>query len=418
MRAILDRRHIILGLLFMAKSIPLVFFTMGLPVILRLEGLPLETIGFLQLTGLPYLLKFLWAPLLDRNGRQASHYKVWILGTGLASTLLFTILSGQNPQAHIWDIGLCILASSAVVSTQDIAINALYIKLLAFEERGAGSSTKVAALNLGSILGSGAFLLLYNHTGWQATLLIMAGTAILPLLLLPLLNEEECPQMPQNSGQWLAIPGFFRTRGMTPWFTLTVCNSIGISAVFFLIKPFLIDCGVPADTAAFLVGFYGMGIAALTAMLTGGIHFQHFLLNRRRAYLGGVLICALAAGLFIPAALFPQAHAPLYAAIAMLNIALTIHTVVSATLIMDFSRQGNESLDYSLQMTGIHLGGMAMASFSGVVAARTGYLLFFVLQTGISLVMFFVSMALFKESWITKKSDPAVDGHGTTRRTA
>ena len=76
MRAILDRRHIILGLLFMAKSIPLVFFTMGLPVILRLEGLPLETIGFLQLTGLPYLLKFLWAPLLDRNGRQAGHYKV------------------------------------------------------------------------------------------------------------------------------------------------------------------------------------------------------------------------------------------------------------------------------------------------------------------------------------------------------
>jgi len=65
---LIGKKHLILALLCMAKTIPQVFFMMALPVILRIEGYSLKVIGLLQLAGVPFLLKFLWAPLIGHEG--------------------------------------------------------------------------------------------------------------------------------------------------------------------------------------------------------------------------------------------------------------------------------------------------------------------------------------------------------------
>ena len=56
MRERFEKKYVILALLFMAKTIPQIFFIMALPVILRIEGYSLKTIGLLQLAGVPFLL--------------------------------------------------------------------------------------------------------------------------------------------------------------------------------------------------------------------------------------------------------------------------------------------------------------------------------------------------------------------------
>jgi MFS family permease len=396
-----DKRYLVLALLFMVKTLPQIFFLMTMPVILRLKGHPLELIGLVQLASVPYLLKFIWAPLLDRGGSKENHYKKWILGSGLIYGALIMAM-GFLDIAHQLTavVGMAVLISF-VSSTQDIAINALYIKLLTYEERGLGSSSKVFALNLATILGSGFFLMLFNHAGWFASALSMGAVVLLTLPFLVFLEEPLSQGMEGGKRvKWTAFLSFFKLKGMLRWFGLLIMNSVSTAAIFFMIKPFLVDYGIDPDTIAFLVGFYGMSIAALVAMASSGKIFQRFLLQRRRAYIMCTVLHVAAVGLFIPVALRHDLIGLLYVAVAFLNITITVSSVVSAVLIMDFSRKGYEGLDYSLQMTGLHLGGMSMAGFSGVIVAFTGYAAFFSAQALVAAAMVLITVILFKGRWV------------------
>jgi len=404
MKTIFDRRYVILAQLFMVRTIPTMFFMMALPVILRLEGYPLKVIAFLQLAGVPYLLKFLWAPLLDRGGAAENHYKQWILWTGLGCGMLLLGLGLLDLTRHFRLVVALVLVISIVTSTLDIAISALYIKLLSFEKRGTGSSTKVLGLNLGSILGSGFFLLVYNHFGWQACISGIGSIILFSLSALPWLEEKHQEYKGSDAFRWSAIFSFFRTRGRGRWFVLIVLNSLSPSAAFFMMKPFLVDRGVATDTIAFLVGFYGMSVAALMALATGSHRFQTYLLRRRRAYIDSIGLSAVAVGLFVPITLSMDTTPLLYLAVALLNAAITLASVVSATLVMDFSRKDLASVDYALQMTGIHLGGLGMAALSGLIVAAVGYPEFFFALAFFAVLMILVSIGMFRGDWISAGS--------------
>jgi len=400
MQIFFQRQYLILAFLFTAKVVPTIFFMMALPVILRLEGFSLKVIGLLQLSALPYMVKFLWAPLLDRGGAGQDHYKRWTFASGLVYGILLIVLGCLDLRQQFNLVVVLVMLISVVASTQDISISSLYIKLLSFEERGAGSSTKILAVNLGSILGSGFFLLIYNHFDWQACLSGMGALVLAALIPLARLEEGEKNHGKGKTARWTDIFSFFRETGMVRWFILILFNSVSISAVYFMLKPFLVDKGVDTDVIAFLVGFYGMGIAALASMATGCRRFQKFLLARRISYLAGVMASALAVAVFIPIALAAGTTVLFCFAVALINMALTVSSVINATLVMDFSRPGLESVDYSLQMTGIHLGGLAMSAVSGMIVASVGYRMFFVNQTLFACLMFPVSLILFRGSWI------------------
>ena len=399
-----EKKYVVLALLFMAKTIPQIFFIMALPVILRMEGYSLKTIGLLQLAGSPFLLKFLWAPLLDRKGLEKDHYKLWTLVTGAGCGLLIVCMAFLNVGGQFPLVAGFVVVISFIGATQDIAVSALYIKLLDYEQRGFGSSSKIFAVNLATIIGSGLFLLLYNHFGWRSTMLGMAVSILLPLALLGVLRENRQEQIDgtvrQGGISWSSLLTFFRGPGMLRWFSLIVLNSIGIFAVSFIVKPFLVDYGVDPDAIAFLVGFYGMGIAVLVAMVTGLPVIQKYMLNRKKMYLGCVVFNAIATVLFIPLSVMNNAFFLFYVAIALLNTAITVSSVVSGVLVMDFSRKGFESIDYSLQMTGIHIGGMVMAAFSGMIVEQTGYPLFFVLLTFVGIGLVILTFSLFRGEWI------------------
>ena len=69
------RKLLLLGSLYLAQGLPYGFFTQALPVLPRARGLSLEAIGLSSLLALPWALKFLWAPAVDRQGSRRG----WIL---------------------------------------------------------------------------------------------------------------------------------------------------------------------------------------------------------------------------------------------------------------------------------------------------------------------------------------------------
>lgn len=152
--------------------------------------------------------------------------------------------------------------------------------------------------------------------------------------------------------------------------------------------------------------FYGMGIASVAAMASSTKVIQAYMLHRRKAFIACAIINAVAVAVFIPVSLQKNLFCMLYIAVALLNTAITLSSVVNSTLVMDFSRKGFGSSDYALQMTGIHIGGMAMAAASGFIVERTGYPAFFTMQAVIGIALVVLTCFLFRGRWIPSPTQP------------
>ena len=82
------QKYGILLSLYLAQSIPMSFFSTVLPVIMRIEEYSLSSIGLIQLIKIPWIVKFLWGPIVDHNARDNMHYRKWIIGSDRKSTRL------------------------------------------------------------------------------------------------------------------------------------------------------------------------------------------------------------------------------------------------------------------------------------------------------------------------------------------
>ena len=85
MGKIFNRRIVVILLLGFSSGLPLALSGGTLQAWLTVEGVDIKTIGLFSLVGLPYTLKFLWSPILDRFsvplfGRRRGWVFIFILG--------------------------------------------------------------------------------------------------------------------------------------------------------------------------------------------------------------------------------------------------------------------------------------------------------------------------------------------------
>src|SRR5690606_4470533 len=182
------RKATLLGSLYFSQGLPFGFFVQALPVLLRQHGVSLVDIGLSSLLALPWALKFVWAPGVERTfvariGRRRS----WLLPLqGIAVALL--LLTGTvPPEEGLAALLVLVFLVNLVSATQDIATDGLAIDILAPEERGWANGLQVAGYRVGMIVGGGVLLMTYERLGLFATVAAMAGllaTATLPVLVL------------------------------------------------------------------------------------------------------------------------------------------------------------------------------------------------------------------------------------------
>jgi len=76
--------------LYIAQSIPMSFFATALPVLMRQGNYSLFAIALLKLIKLPWILKFLWSPLVDSRTESIRDYKRWIFGAEIVYALIIS----------------------------------------------------------------------------------------------------------------------------------------------------------------------------------------------------------------------------------------------------------------------------------------------------------------------------------------
>ena len=370
----MSRRYALtlLGCLYFAQGLPYGFFTQALPVLLREQGLSLKAISGVALLYLPWALKFLWAPAVDRYGSR----RQWLLPLQLSAVVLALALAAADPAQSLLPLLAALLLFNFIAATQDVATDGLAVRLLDPQARGLGNGLQVGGYRVGMIAGGGGLLALYAYVGWEALCLALAALLLLSSLPVWPLREAGPPAPAARtplSWAWLAR---LRQPGMGTLLALICAYKFGDSMVAGVIGPYMKDRALGTAEIALIKGAIGSGVSLLGAVAGGWVAYRY---GRRSALLGCGLLQAASLLLYVASAWTEDARSLLYAASTAEHLFGGMATVALFTLMMDASDPAHAGTDYTLLACALVLA-QGAAQFSGAALAdAAGYGPMFVL---------------------------------------
>ncbi|HSF65865.1 MAG TPA: MFS transporter [Nitrospiraceae bacterium] len=257
-----------------ASGLPLALTAGTLQAWLTVVGLDLKTIGIFTLVGLPYTLKFLWAPLMDRLvppwlGRRRG----WMLVTQLCVALGLAVMAMTGPDQHPEVLGVLALAVAFLSASLDIVFDAYRTDVLLPPERGFGAAVWVNGYRCALLFASAGALLLADHIGWRNTYLLLAAIMMAGVVTIFVSPEPSKPSAaPASLAEAIGGPlkEFFSRSGVAGLLALIVLYKVGDAVAASLQTAFLIG-GVGFSVSE--VGYVkGLGIGAtLIGALAGGV---------------------------------------------------------------------------------------------------------------------------------------------------
>ena len=416
----------LLSSLYFSQGLPFGFFTQALPVWMRQQGLSLTLIGASSVLALPWALKLLWAPLVDRfDGSPLGRRRGWILPLQALSTLAIGILammgSAATPTAStvLTAMAVAMFVTNLFAATQDIATDGLAVDLLSPAERGLGNGVQVAAYRVGMVVGGGALLASFGTLGWTPTLGIMAG--LIALMSLPLLLYEE-PAKPLFSttkttaatavSWWHSLAYFARGNGRyAVWGAALVLYKIGDAIGSPMARTLLVDRGYDVVDIGFLLGTLG-SVAGMIGALLGGV-------AAKRGRLLALVVCglvhaALMASYAVPAAFVDADRIWVAAVIVLEHLTGGMATVSLFTAMMDASSRQSGASDYTAQASAVVVASGIGSALSGVSAQHLGYTVHFVGAGILCVIGTLVMIPVYRLGYAPTENDDDVDD-GTAR---
>ena len=165
----------LLGLGF-SSGLPLALIGTTLQAWMTTENVDLRVIGIFSLVGLPYTLKVLWAPIMDRFtlpwlGRRRG----WIVLTQVLLAAFILALGLSSPSLMPWVVAALALTIAFSSASQDIVIDAYRADVLHEKELGAGAATTVVGYRLAMLISGAIALIVSDFLPWRLIYLMLAG---------------------------------------------------------------------------------------------------------------------------------------------------------------------------------------------------------------------------------------------------
>jgi len=389
-------KFFVLFSLYIAQSIPMSFFSTVVPVIMRQEHYSLQSIGLLQLIKLPWILKFLWAPLIDRNATgNLKQYRKWIIGSELFYAIVIIAIGILNLQFDFKLIIILMIIAFVASATQDIATDAYAILIMKKEERSFGNSMQSSGSFIGALAGSGLLLIVYHYFGWTMLLHCLALFALIALIPLMLYKKRE--PVVEKKGSIIKMKDlylFFAAPGMVKRIFLLVFYYSGIIGILAMLKPYLVDLGYSIKEIGFMSGIVGTSVAAMSSFLAA------FLINKlgRNNSLIGFSFLSIIATFYLWMISLGTPNTPMiYLGIILIWGTYGLLTVAIYTTSMDHVRPGREGTDFTLQIVITHLSSLIIAVLSGKIADSISYSGLFLIEALLSVATFAALFFLYRK---------------------
>ena len=277
-------------------------FSSGLPLLLTMStlgwwlhqyGLKLSTISMFAFAGTPYILKPLWAPIVDSLELPILHVcfgrrKSWLLLSQICLMLSIIILGHSNPENNLSLTAIAAVLVAFCSATQDIVVDAYRIELLSAEDMSAGSAMEVFGYRLGMMVAGGFALYLSDHYSWDVVFTIMAcfilvGVATTLVCKEPPIPAEKSPKITNRSLKNFILEGIvepfldFRQKPGWLWILIFIIiyrlgdNLIGpMNVIFYKHLGFTAtEVGVAAKTCGIWMGIFGAMVGGIIGNRVG-----------------------------------------------------------------------------------------------------------------------------------------------------
>lgn len=373
------------------------FFSTALQVLMREQAFSLTTISLLQLIKVPWILKFLWSPLVDRQCMSVKDYKRWIISSEVVYAILILGAGLLNLETNIQLIIVLVFLSLIASATQDIATDALAILCTHKEQKSFVNGMQSMGSFGGSLLGSGVLLIVLHHYGWNLVtqcLSVFVLLAILPLIL----NKKIALIRPKEKSQrakWNDFIWFFNQRKVYPQIIFLLLYYASIMGLLSVVRPYMVDLGYNMKEIGFLNGIVGIS-AAMVVSYPASMLIRRFGIERVKILFAVFILIATV--YFTMISFSSPSKAWLIAGIMFLWMCYGMGTVVVYTSSMFIVRQGREGTDFTIQIVITHISGLSMALISGNIADRLGYHGLFCIEAVIAAVSLLYVIVLFKRS--------------------
>jgi MFS family permease len=395
----------LLSVLYFAQGLPSGLIAKALPPLLREYGVSLSVIGFTSALALPWALKFLWAPFVDRHGSR----RQWLLALNGTTFGLMLVVASRDFAGWV-DVLPLLLAVlfliNLVAATQDVATDGYAVSHLRPEWRGLGNSVQVVGYKLGMVVGSGVLLWLTARHGWQAGYGALACLMLLVLVPVAFMRDP-ADGMPRSAthAHWHGAGGYARlfrefvARPGMGWWLLTVAlYKFGDSLGSRMTGPLLTDSGYPLSTIGAVTGSAAATAGVLGAFIGGAalVRVGHM----RALLVFGTMQALGLAGYLLVVERLPDVYL-LAAIVCFEQFADALSTVALFTIMMDRCRPASPGTDYSLQASLQVLAAGIAALCGGVYAEHLGYAAVFAtaaLVTLLALVPAIVSLHRLRQS--------------------
>lgn len=384
--------YLLLSSLYITQYLGIGFFFIALPAIMRQQGMPLEQISVIYVLGLTWVLKFLWAPLVDRFGfGHFGHYRGWliVMQSLMIVTLLITGLFDIT--VYFWTVFALSGAVTLFSATQDIAADALSCRLLRPEDRGIGNGIQLAGGLLGNVIGGGLVLIAYATVGWMGAMTILAAGTAIPLLQLLRFREPTRATQVERV-RYGDLASCFRRPGMGRWLIILLSFPLGINIGYALITPLLVDSGWSLERIGFAVNIVG-SLLGLVAALGAGWAVKRF--GRKPSLVGFALLQAVTLLALLGPARGNTSDLAVALAVGAIFFGYSPAFTVLSTVMMDKSRPDKAGTDYTAQYSAMSLVSFAVSGLSLTLAGTLGYVATIIIAVGCGVLGAGVVLALY-----------------------
>ncbi|MEW6056428.1 MAG: AmpG family muropeptide MFS transporter [Bdellovibrionota bacterium] len=368
-------------------AILLLGFSCGIPLALTFatlqawmasEKVDLTVIGVFSLVGMPYALKFLWAPLMDRYvppflGRRRG----WMLITQIGLVIGIAAMAFSSPSQNPAMVATLAVIVAFFSASQDIVVDAYKTEILTKDEFGVGSGLYVMGYRIAMITSGAVALIMADHLPWKTVYLVMAAimaTGVLTSVLAPEPQIEEKPPRTLTDAVVLPFIEFFKRKGAIEVLIFMILYKLDVALTLAMITPFMLDIGFSkTDIGAVTKGF-GM-VSVIAGTLVGGTLMVKLKMERSLWIFG---ITQAASGLaFMWLAHLGHNYPAMVAAVAIENFCSGMGIAAFSAFMMSLCDKRFTATQYALLSSFMSLSRYVAGAPSGYLAKTLGWEYYF-----------------------------------------
>lgn len=364
------------AILYFSQGFPFGIVNEAINLYLSFVKIDLGTIGLVGSVGLIWTLKFLWAPLVD----TIATYRVWIF-TALVVLSLSLFALGILPPASVpfWTALVILVFASA---TQDIAIDALAIRVTPENLLGLVNSARVAAYRVAMIAAGGGVALVAGALGWRNAFAVAAAVPLVILAILAFVAPHESSARETHPNPLRGLLDWLRRPGAFAFVAIILLYRLGDNAMMAMIRPYWVSRGFSVAEVGNVTTTLGM-ICTIAGAFAGGAFIARYGVYRGLVTLG--ILQMLSNLAYALVATTGAGRTALYGAAVIETFCGGLGTAAFLSFLMFICDRANAATEYAMLSALFVVGRTLAIALSGYIAQDLGFARYYWLTAALAL---------------------------------